>query len=175
MQCGGWTIAWQGKSGAVTKGGTTILEAIRQTVSPGTHVIHSADGSGIERADAVLVVVGEPPYAEMKGDRENLSLAPDQQDMVARVRKAGAPMILLILSGRPLVLESAQQNSDAIVAAWLPGTEGLGVTDVLFGDARPKGKLPRTWPRDNTHLGLTVNNAQASSEPLYPFGHGLTW
>jgi beta-glucosidase len=164
IQCGGWTISWQGEAGAVTPGGTTILQAIKRTVSADTKVTFSADGSGAEAADAVVVVIGEMPYAEMKGDRTDLNLAAADVALVQRVKQSGAPVVTVLLSGRPLVLGAALDASDAFVAAWLPGTEGLGVTDVLFGDYKPTGKLPRVWPRE----------AGASAAP-FAFGFGLTY
>jgi beta-glucosidase len=177
LQCGGWTISWQGSSGNnVTTGGTTILTAIRQAVSSsGTRVTFSADGTGndAQDADAVLVVVGEQPYAEGLGDRPEgqatLDLTPTQLKLVADAKMAGKPVITLLLSGRPMVLGAALDQSDAVVAAWLPGTEGEGVADVLFGDKKFTGTLPRPWPRDNTQLdALTV------TDPLFPVGYGLT-
>jgi len=167
MQCGGWTIKWQGASGNVTHGGTTILEAIRRTVSPNTVVSFSPDGARIEHADAIIVVVGEPPYAEGKGDRKDLHLAVADRELIKKAKLSGAPVIALLLSGRPLELGDALEASDAFIAAWLPGTEGQGVADVLFGDYKPSGKLPRAWP------GVTplAGNANAS----FPFGFGLTY
>jgi beta-glucosidase len=171
IQCGGWTVGWQGQAGQVVHGGTTILAAIRQTVSAGTEVTFSPDGSGTAGADAVVVVVGELPYAEMKGDRTNLNLADEDSALIQKARAAGAPVITILLSGRPLVLGSALDSSDAFLAAWLPGTEGQGVADVLFGDFKPTGKLPRTWPRDNSQL--SVQNLSGS--PLFPCGFGLAY
>ena len=145
-QCGGWTIDWQGGHGNVTHGGTTLLAAIRQTVSPGTQVTFSPDASDLTGADAIIAVVGEPPYAEMKGDREELKLSDEDTALIAKAKAAGKPVVTILYSGRPLKVQSALENSDAFVAAWLPGTEGLGITDVLFGDYKFKGKLPRHWP-----------------------------
>ena len=131
MQCGGWTIDWQGGRGNVTHGGTTILAAIRQTVSPATQVTFSPDASDLKNADAVIAVVGEPPYAEMKGDREELKLSAADTALIAKAKAAGAPVVTILFSGRPLDLGTALADSDALVAAWLPGTEGQGMTDVL--------------------------------------------
>ncbi|HWH68771.1 MAG TPA: glycoside hydrolase family 3 N-terminal domain-containing protein, partial [Candidatus Sulfotelmatobacter sp.] len=170
IQCGGWTIDWQGRTGAVTKGGTTILSAIKQTAGANTQVTFSPDGSNLTGADAVLVVVGEQPYAEMKGDRSDLSLPAEDVALVQKAKQAGAPVITVLLSGRPLVLGPALETTDALVAAWLPGTEGQGVADVLFGAAKPSGKLPRTWPRNNDQLaGAPADQAQ------FPFGFGLKY
>ncbi|HTR43027.1 MAG TPA: glycoside hydrolase family 3 N-terminal domain-containing protein, partial [Pseudomonadales bacterium] len=152
MQCGGWTVTWQGSRGMATHGGTTILSAIRKSVSPATVVTYSPDGSNLGKPDAVIVVVGESPYAEMKGDRTNLDLSADDAALIAQAKAIGAPVVTLLLSGRPLILNSALDDSSAFVAAWLPGTEGQGVADVLFGDYLFSGKLSRTWPGSNDHL-----------------------
>jgi beta-glucosidase len=171
IQCGGWTISWQGKPGQVVRGGTTILAAVRQAASPDTQVTYSADGSGAAGADAVLVVIGEAPYAEMKGDRQDLALAGDQVAVVRRARESGAPVVTVLLSGRPLVLGPVLDWSDALVAAWLPGTEGQGVADVLFGSSRPTGKLPRTWPRTPDQVGAD----DTKGEPQFAYGFGLNY
>ena len=174
MQCGGWTIDWQGKAGAVTEGGTTILAALRKQAAPHTDVTYSPEGSGAAGASVGGVVVGEQPYAEGKGDRENLALAPQDVDAVARMKASGIPVVVVILSGRPLILGQILDQADAIVAAWLPGTEGDGVTDILFGVAKPVGKLSFTWPRSMEQLPLG-NNRNAMELPLYPFGFGITY
>jgi beta-glucosidase len=170
VQCGGWTIDWQGRRGEVTHGGTTILSAIRQTVSPETRVSFSADGSEVQDADAIIVVVGEMPYAEMKGDRKKVNLSPKDVALIATAKNSRAPVTTILLSGRPLILNAALTDSDAFVAAWLPGTEGQGVADVLFGDYKFMGKLPRTWPSSNEH----VATSDKTDPPLFPFGFGLT-
>jgi len=169
IQCGGWTISWQG-SGQLTRG-TTILQAIRQAVSPETEVTYAPDGGDIKNADAVVVVIGELPYAEYKGDRANLGLAPEDKALVEKAKASGASVTTILLSGRPVILGSALDSSDAFIAAWLPGTEGEGVADVLFGDAKPTGKLPREWPRNN---GQSAVNAM-QGKPLFDFGFGLTY
>jgi beta-glucosidase len=173
-QCGGWTITWQGKSGAVTTGGTTILSGIRQAAGDRIAISYSVNGNDLTGADAVLAVVGEQPYAEMKGDRQDLSLAADDSSLIQRVKKSGAPVVTVLLSGRPLILGQTIEASDAFVAAWLPGTEGQGVADVLFGVVKPTGKLPRTWPRTNDQVGSTVANS-TPQDPLFPYGFGLTY
>ena len=145
IQCGGWTIDWQGRTGPVTHGGTTILSALRQAVAAEASVTYSPDGTDFKDASAIVVVVGEKPYAEMKGDRQDLNLPAADLALIARARAAGVPVTTILLSGRPLGLGQAWNDSDAVIAAWLPGTEGQGVADVLFGDSRPVGKLPRPW------------------------------
>jgi beta-glucosidase len=169
MQCGGWTIDWQGGHGNVTHGGTTLLEAIKQTVSTETQITFAPNASDIKNAEVIIAVVGEPPYAEMKGDREHLDLSPEDMALIARAKASGVPMVTILYSGRPIILGSALADSTAFVAAWLPGTEGLGMTDVLFGDHPFTGKLPRVWPADNDHLVT----ADAAKKPLFPFGFGL--
>ncbi len=169
-QCGGWTMGWNGTTGTITAG-TTILDALRRHVTRGTPVTHSASASGT--ADAVVVVVGETPYAESMGDKSSLYLSDADRSAVANARKSGKPVITVIISGRPLILDDVGANSDAIVAAWLPGTEGDGVADVLFGDYKPTGKLPHSWPRSIDQI--PVNQGDANYSPLYPYGHGLTY
>jgi beta-glucosidase len=172
VQCGGWTISWQGDAGPTIHGGTTILAAIRKTVAPDVEVTYSASGEGGRGADAVLVVVGEMPYAEKNGDRQDLRLSTTNAALIARAKQTGAPVITVLISGRPLILDAALAQSDALVEAWLPGTEGQGVADVLFGDYKPTGKLPRIWPLNNEQLSAT---ATTSLKPLFPYGFGLTY
>jgi len=172
-QCGGWTIDWQGKGGSITSGGTTILNAIRQTVSPSTKVTHSVDGSDANGARVGIVVVGETPYAEGRGDRENLSLSNEDLSVISKVKSAGVPVVVVLLSGRPLIIGEAMAQCDAFVAAWLPGTEGGGVVDVLFGDYQPTGKLSCTWPRSIDQL--PINFGDSNYNPLFPYGYGLTY
>jgi beta-glucosidase len=169
-QCGGWTITWQGRTGPVIRGGMTILTALRQALAGKTEVTFSADGSGAAGADAAVVVIGELPYAEMKGDRKNLGLAPEDVALVKKVKEGGVPTVTVLLSGRPLILGPALAASDALVAAWLPGTEGQGVADILLGEHKPTGKLPHTWPRSMEQ----VPYRSGSGEPLFPYGFGLT-
>jgi beta-glucosidase len=171
IQCGGWTISWQGDSGEITHGGTTLLAAIRKAVSRGTEVTFSPDGKNLKSADAVIVVVGEKPYAEMKGDRKDLRIATADLALIDQAKKLGAPVITILYSGRPLVLGAALDHSDAFVAAWLPGTEGQGIADVLFGDFKPVGKLPRQWPANNRQLASNL----PVGTPQFPFGFGLTY
>jgi len=171
-QCGGWTITWQGMSGAITPG-TTILEALRAAASPATHVTYTRNGAEAAGAQVAVVVVGETPYAEGRGDRADLSLAKEDLDAIASVKKAGVPVVTVVVSGRPLVLGEAVELSDAIVAAWLPGTAGEGVADVLFGDYKPTGKLPFSWPRSMAQLPINVGDEPY--DPLFPYGFGLTF
>jgi beta-glucosidase len=162
-QCGGWTIDWQGKSGTTTTtGGTTLLAAIEHTASKNTKVTYSHDGSGGSGAEVAVVVVGEKPYAEFEGDRADLSLAAEDLAAVKAAKSSGAKVVMVIYSGRPLLLGEAMNQADAVVAAWLPGTEGQGVADVLFGNAKPSGKLSFHWP-------------QGEGKAALPVGYGLTF
>jgi beta-glucosidase len=172
IQCGGWTITWQGQAGSTIHGGTTILAAIRKTVAPDVEVTYSPTNGSGGGADAVLVVLGEMPYAEGAGDRRDLKLSPNDIALMAKARESGAPVITVLVSGRPLILEAALDMSDALVAAWLPGTEGQGVADVLFGNCGPTGKLSRAWPLNNEQLSAS---ARAVEKPLFPNGFGLSY
>jgi beta-glucosidase len=171
-QCGGWTIDWQGRSGAVTPGGTTVLAAIRNAVGPHTQVTFSRDGSGAAGAAAAVVVIGERPYAETAGDRADLRLTQEDLDIVKRVKAAGVPLAVVLFSGRPMIVGDALDQSDALLAAWLPGTEGAGVADVLFGDYKPSGKLSFAWPRS---MDRVAAHGGPDYSPLFPYGFGLTY
>src|SRR4030095_2628712 len=155
-QCGGWTIDWQGKSGNITTGGTTILKAVQEAVSPATKVTFSADGSEASGADVGIVVVGELPYAEGRGDREDLSLSVEDTNAISNMKRSNIPLVVILLSGRPMIVNEALNQADAFLAAWLPGTEGQGITDVLFGDYQPTGKLSFTWARTNAPSPITL-------------------
>ncbi|HXB59175.1 MAG TPA: glycoside hydrolase family 3 N-terminal domain-containing protein [Candidatus Acidoferrales bacterium] len=171
VQCGGWTIDWQGDRGNVTHGGTTILAAIRQAVSPDTQVIYSPEATNLDNIEAVIAVVGEGPYAEMFGNRTNLDLSAHDTDLLLRAKDSGAPLVTILISGRPLVLNASLDACSAFVAAWLPGTEGEGVADVLFGDYNPTGKLPRAWPSSSDHLSASDKH----ENPYFPLGYGLSY
>jgi len=172
-QCGGWTITWQGQSGNVTPGGTTILAAIRKAVSKNTTVTFAADGKGARGSDVGVVVIGEKPYAETAGDRSDLSLAPEDVAAVDNMKAGGIPVVLVLISGRPIIIDKVIDKADAIVAAWLPGTEGDGVADVLFGAYKPTGKLSFSWPRSMAQVA--VHEGDANYNPLFPYGYGLTY
>jgi beta-glucosidase len=173
-QCGGWTLTWQGGSGDTTPG-TSILDGIRQVAADAT-VDFAVDGAGAEGHDVAIVVVGEAPYAEMFGDRHEpngLDLDDTDRGVLERVQASGVPMVVVVVSGRALVLGDGVADWDALVAAWLPGSEGAGVADVLFGDRAPVGKLPHSWPRSADQIPINVGDADY--DPLFPFGFGLTY
>ncbi|BAS76819.1 uncharacterized protein [Oryza sativa Japonica Group] len=177
-QCGGWTITWQGLAGNdLTAGGTTILDGIRRAVDAATEVVFAeAPDAGFMRRnagrfDAAVVVVGEPPYAETLGDNLNLTIPAPGPSVIQNVCGGGVRCVVVVVSGRPLVIEPYMDAIDALVAAWLPGTEGQGVSDVLFGDYEFTGKLARTWFRSVEQLPMNVGDEHY--DPLFPFGFGL--
>jgi beta-glucosidase len=173
MQCGGWTVEWQGRMGTVTSGGTTLLQALRNS-GGNIQFSYAADGAGVEGADLCVVVVGETPYAEGVGDKADLSLAAGDLALVQRMKTAGVPVVLVVYSGRPLILGAALEQSDAVVAAWLPGSEGQGVADVLLGQYAPTGKLAFSWPRSMEQQPLNTGD-RSSYDPLFAFGYGLSY
>lgn len=173
IQAGGWTIEWQGRVGSSIPG-TTILAGIQAAVSPQTVVEYNEHGrftGDPGAADAVCIaVVGELPYAEGRGDSASLSLPPGEQRVLRRMEAACARLVVVLVAGRPLMITDDLPKWDALVAAWLPGSEGAGVADVLFGDRPFRGRLPVTWPRSLDQLPLGSGNG----DPLFPYGFGLT-
>lgn len=173
-QCGGWTITWDGIGGRLTKG-TTILDAIKETVGDNTQVVHeefpSPDTLAREDFDFAIVAVGEAPYAEFTGDNSVLNIPFNGADVISAVADR-IPTLVILVSGRPLVLEPwLLDKMDALVAAFLPGSEGYGVTDVVFGDHEFEGLLPVTWFKSANQLPMTAG--QNSYDPLFPLGFGL--
>jgi beta-glucosidase len=169
-QSGGWTIEWQGASGPITTG-TTILEGIRRAVSPKTRVLAAGDAAA--RPSAAIVVIGETPYAETAGDRRDLALDAADVEAVRTSKATGASVVVVLVTGRPLVLGPVVDMADALIVAWLPGSEGAGVADVIFGDAVPTGKLPHSWPKSMSEIPVNVGDARY--EPLFAYGFGLTY
>lgn len=172
-QSGGWTISWQGGSGAITPG-TSILQGIRNTVAGSTVVTYNATGAGINNTyNVAIAVVGETPYAEGAGDRQG-AMGLDSADLstIATLRAAGVPVVVVLVSGRPMDIAAQLPEWNALVAAWLPGTEGQGVADILFGVAQPTGKLPMTWMSSAGQQPINVGDGKA---PLFPFGFGLSY
>jgi len=171
-QCGGWTIDWQGGSGDITEG-TTILEAFRQAVSERTRVTYTRDGSGADGADVGVVVIGETPYAEGNGDTSDLTLSEEDVQAVENMTQAGIPVVVVLISGRPMIINEVLAQADAFVAAWLPGTEGQGLTDVLFGNYKPTGKLSFSWPQSMDQIPINIGDDDY--HPLFTYGYGLTY
>jgi beta-glucosidase len=162
MQCGGWTITWQGRHGKITKG-TTILEGIQNAVKDRAGITYAEDGKAEGKFDAVIAVIGEDPYAETEGDRSGqINIRTRDMDMLRRAYGYDCPVIVIMLSGRPMTIGDEYKKWDAFIAAWLPGSEGGGIADVLFGGQDFTGRTPYAWRK-------TING-----EILFPFGYGLT-
>ncbi|KAJ9189124.1 hypothetical protein P3X46_000455 [Hevea brasiliensis] len=174
-QCGGWTITWQGLGGNDLTSGTTIVNAIKNTVDPATQVVfnQNPDVNFVKsnKFSYAIVVVGETPYAETFGDSLNLTIPEPGPSTITNVCTS-VKCVVVIISGRPVVIQPYLANIDALVAAWLPGTEGQGVADVLFGDYEFTGKLARTWFKTVDQLPMNVGDQHY--DPLFPFGFGLT-
>ena len=175
MQCGGWTITWQGSKGAITPG-TTIKDAFEGVFEGQLQYNRFGNYDNIldengdpAIADVGVVVVAENPYAEGVGDARDLTLPSRDVEMIQRVRERSEKVVVIVMSGRPLVITEALDLADAWVAIWLPGTEGEGVADVIFGDAPFVGKTPVTWPASMDQLPL----GSYETEPLFPYGYGL--
>jgi beta-glucosidase len=162
-QCGGWTINWQGAGSMTT--GTTISEALAKVT---TQV------SAMGQADVAVVVLSEGPYAEFNGDRASIdTLPPTDFALLDQARAAGKKVVAIVVSGRPVLIADHLSAADAWVAAWLPGTEGDGVADVLLGSYKPTGKLSHSWPR--TQAQTNVNIGDPGYDPLFALGYGLSY
>ncbi len=171
-QCGGWTISWQGSSGDITSG-TTVYQGIKNSVPGSTTVSYSFNGSSTQGADVAVVVVGETPYAEGNGDRTDLSLSSEDITTINNIKNAGIPYVIILISGRPMIITNELADCNAFVAAWLPGTEGQGIADVLFGDYNFTGKLSHSWPRSMNQI--PINYGDTNYDPLFPYGFGLSY
>lgn len=172
-QCGGWTISWQGLTGKTTIG-TTIIDGIAAEVMPEKKLSHNVKGEIAEENDAIIVVVGEGPYAETDGDRggNSVTISATDKTMLDKLRQSLAdqgkediPVIAIIIAGRPLDITEYMDMFDGIIMAWLPGTEGAGIADVLFGEYDFSGKLTYTWRE---------NPGDPESAVLFEKGYGLT-
>ncbi|WP_294294885.1 exo 1,3/1,4-beta-D-glucan glucohydrolase [uncultured Sphingomonas sp.] len=176
-QSGGWTLTWQGTG---TKpehfpGATSIWAGIRDAVrAGGGQAMLSVEARYTDKPDAAIVVFGEDPYAEFQGDRADLYFDDPRNSLATlkRLKAAGIPTVAVFLSGRPLWVNRHLNAADAFVAAWLPGSEGGGVADVLFGKNDFSGKLPFSWPADAK--GAPLNRGDADYRPLFAYGYGLS-
>ena len=172
FQCGGWTIHWQGGSGDITTG-TTILDAFKSTVSDSNNINYSKNGDNLTSSDIIVVAIGEKPYTEGVGDRDSLFLSKENKELLEKVKRAKIPYIVILISGRPMIINEELNDSHAFVAAWLPGTEGAGISDVLFGDFDFSGKLSMTWPKSMKQI--PINFGDNDYDPLFEFGFGLSY
>ena len=168
MQSGGWTISWQGEMENKTEG-TSVLDAIRLVADPDVSVQLLEDGKNAE-GDIAVVVIGEEPYAEMEGDRDDLKLNKKDLDVIKRLKNKNIPVVVVLFSGRPMIITDEIDQWDSLVAAWLPGTEGQGISDVLFGDYNPTGKLSFSWPKSINQFPITKSDSY-----LFDFGYGLSY
>lgn len=179
-QCGGWTISWEGRSGMITQG-TTIIEGIASQVMPDKKVSHDVKGEILEENDAVIAVFGEGPYVESGGDRtiDDLKMSAADVQMLESLKqsleeqgKQNIPVVAIIIAGRPIDIAEYLDDFDAVIMAWLPGTEGEGIADVLFGDYDFTGKLNYTWMRTPEDI---ENKFEAENEDqvLFQKGFGL--
>ncbi|WP_404335196.1 glycoside hydrolase family 3 N-terminal domain-containing protein [Sphingomonas sp. MMS12-HWE2-04] len=185
MQTGGWTLSWQGDGNGndLFPNGETIFSGIKKAVEAGGGTAtYSADGSFTAQPDVAIVVFGETPYAEMRGDLRTLEFQAGDKQALAQLKalkNAGVPVVSVFLSGRPLWVNPELNASDAFVAAWLPGSEGAGVADVLIGDKAGKarrdfsGTLSYSWPK--TAGQFVLNKGQAGYDPLFALGYGLRY
>ena len=169
MQCGGWTINWQGGQGDITVG-TTILDGIKKSVSADTNVIYSIDGKDLAMAkdELAIVVIGEDPYTEFFGDKDNLDLLNDDIETITTLKNKGYKVMVLLISGRPMNIADHINSWDGFAAVWLPGTEGDGISDILFGDFQSSGKLSYPWPI-KAEYGANAED----KDLLFNFGFGL--
>jgi len=172
-QCGGWTLTWQGQSGTTAVPGATSIRTAMVSEIGSSNVLFNANGSTTTGATVGVAVIGETPYAEGMGDRTDLTLSSSMVAPVMALKNAGLPVVVVLVVGRPMIIDPIVPYADAIVVAWLPGSEGAGVTDVLFGDVKPSGRLPMSWPK--TMAQIPINYGDASYDPLLPYGYGLTY
>src|ERR1051325_7012972 len=170
-QMGGWSISWQGGSGN-TSVGTTFLQAIQAAVGPSVSIQNVGTRTkGSYSGDVGIVAIGESPYAEGKGDSSTLAVSSANAAQVTDICTRVTRCIVVLFSGRPLIINTQLNQASAFVAAWLPGTEAAGITDVLFGDYGFTGKLPVTWPNAVTQEPINLNDGKTG---LFPFGFGIT-
>jgi len=182
-QSGGWTLSWQGTGNSREHfpNGESIFEGLAAALQTGGgQAILSEDGSWSEPPDAAIVVYGEDPYAEGVGDRANVDYTPaDGLILLQRLKAAGIPTVSVFISGRPLWVNPELNASDAFVAAWLPGSEGGGIADLLIAaaDGSPRhdfnGRLSFSWPAAATQV--EVNVGDEDYRPLFAYGYGLTY
>lgn len=177
MQSGAWTIEWQGVDGNVVPGATSILKGITETMDSSVEVIYDKDGNfsnPATLADVGIAIVGERPYAEGFGDSEEPTFTKEDLETISRVQKASRKLVVIIVSGRPLILPPQSIGWDAVVAAWFPGSEGAGVADVLFGAKKFTGKVPLPWPSYIEQAPFTpVGVSSDGAPPEFERGFGL--
>lgn len=180
LQSGGWTVDWQGRQDNYS-GATTILDGIKELAEG--EILYDSTGSGEYEADIAVIVVGETPYAEFFGDiggemdAYEHTLTAQHQQYIETYAKKGIKVVVILISGRPLVTTAQIDQSDAFIAAWLPGSEGDGIAEVVFGEHDFNGKLPHSWPKsiEDYSNKYGPNFWDSSIKPLFPLGYGLTY
>jgi beta-glucosidase len=185
-QMGGWTIGWQGMADGDKVPGQTVLAGLKAGAPSGTTIEQAkTTQDAVDKtkdADAAVVVIGEKPGAEGANDKEVPAFTAEQQDLVAALKATGKPVIAVLITGRPLVLGKVD-TADAVLAAWLPGSEGgNAVADAVYGKTNPSGVLPVSWPKSTGDVPMFyqqlpgTNSGESSGyDPQYPFGHGLSY
>lgn len=178
MQMGAWSIEWQGVDGNWPPLSTSILEGIRVHAPFGTEIEYEISGdfsSSDAVADIGIAIVGEKPYAEGWGDTAYPTLSNEDLRAIKNLQKSSKKVVVIIVSGRPLLIEHEIDSFDALIAAWLPGSEGAGVADVLFGDVPFAGTLPLPWPLRSEQLPISVDGGTADgTSVLFPRHFGIT-
>lgn len=174
LQCGGWTLSWQGVSTSTVTGATTILQGFRDVMKNASIV---SSTTRVQNASVAVFVVGEQPYAEMYGDISEADFADFDPgaattSLMAAYKQAGVPVVTVFVTGRPRPVPTLLGNSSAFVVAWQPGSEGAGVADVLSGAYPPTGLLPHSWPAKGEDVPLNIGDG---GKPAFPYGFGLTW
>ena len=162
---------FRGREGVTATVGTSILEGIQKAVDDGVTVTYDRRGNGALTGDVGIVVVGEQPYAEGRGDSLDISLRASELSTIERVCSA-MPCVVVLVSGRPMIVSNVIENVDAFVAAWLPGSEGAGIADVLFGEVDFTGTATDDVARSVEQLPINVGDRDY--DPLYPYGFDLT-
>ena len=179
MQSGGWTLSWQGADNTNNDfpGATSIYEGLKSQIeASGGQALYSPDGTAPQKPDIAIVVFGEAPYAEFMGDQSDVALHHDNSDsleLIKKLKAQGIPVVAVMLSGRALYVNPQINAADAFVAAWLPGSEGEGLADVLTGKSDFTGKLSFSWPKRPDQTPLNVGDK--SYDPQFAYGYGLSY
>jgi len=179
MQSGGWTLSWQGADNTNNDfpGATSIYEGLKSQIeASGGQALFSPDGTAPQKPDVAIVVFGETPYAEFMGDQSDVALHHDNADsleLIKKLKAQGVPVVAVMLSGRPLYVNPQINAADAFVAAWLPGSEGEGIADVLTGESDFTGKLGFSWPKRPDQTPLNIGDK--TYDPQFAYGYGLSY
>jgi beta-glucosidase len=178
-QAGAWSVEWQGVDGNWLPNSTSILAGIKEVAGSRSQVEYNQQGNflaGSPKADIGIAVVGESPYAEGWGDNPSPSLSEEDINAIKNLKENSKSLIVILVTGRPLIITDQIKDWDALVVAWLPGSEGAGIADVLFGNKKFSGTLPLPWPSTINQLPISPNGKTAEgSEVLFPRSFGLKY